>query len=131
MRWISENDKPMFETLDFFDEDALYKDQEFEDLNAKHGSTNVDFKTAEVEEHKNHHKVKTPAVLNLAIKSSRGRRISNIGLAEVELKFRSDQRRGVDWEVVAWGPFRYRKTWNSSRARSRINDNSELKLTEG
>ncbi|KAI1819684.1 hypothetical protein F4861DRAFT_526013 [Xylaria intraflava] len=46
---------------------------------------------------------------------------SKVAFASAEFRFKSDKKEGQDPEVVAWGPFRRRETWNASAAQRRVN----------
>ncbi|KAI0595427.1 hypothetical protein F4775DRAFT_568980 [Biscogniauxia sp. FL1348] len=53
---------------------------------------------------------------------------NKVSFASIELRFKSEDRKGEDPEVVAWGPFRHPEIWNASSTQRRVNIKAEGKL---
>ncbi|KAI0517613.1 hypothetical protein F5B22DRAFT_603512 [Xylaria bambusicola] len=53
---------------------------------------------------------------------------TKVGFASAELRFKSEDKRGKDPKVVAWGPFRYPETWNPTAAQRRVNISGEANV---
>ncbi|XXH00919.1 hypothetical protein Hte_007270 [Hypoxylon texense] len=82
--------------------------------------------TTEYGGHKKHLDEMTLVVLKLAFQTKTPN--SKVAFAAAELRFKSGEKTGKDPEVVAWGPFRYSETWNSSSAQRKVNFKAEGKL---
>ncbi|KAK1750548.1 hypothetical protein QBC47DRAFT_393691 [Echria macrotheca] len=80
-------------------------------------------------DNKQHHQEMTLVVLKFVFETKT--KDSKVSYALAELRFKSDDEDGKDPEVVAWGPFRRRETWNVSAAQRRVLNKADAGLKAG
>ncbi len=83
-------------------------------------------RTTKDEGHKTRHDDMTLVVLKFAFATKTPD--SKVAFARTELRFKSQDKKGKDPEVVAWGPFHRPETWNPSSAQRKTNVKGEGKL---